>query len=100
MSHLLTPRVRAAVPVIWHGVKRGYDLLAALAWFAFGIIGGWTFWMLAALPDAKVMQVTHSKETLSETRNLYLGCLVFGVLLAVTGAQKIRNWFRPAPGKE
>ena len=38
------------------------------------------------------------RETLAETRNFYLGCLVGGVLLAAYGLHRIRQWVRPAPG--
>jgi hypothetical protein len=99
LSYVINDRTRAAVPVIWHGVKRGYELLAALAWCASGVVGSWMFWTLAALPDGKVMQFSKG-QTLTELRNLHLACLVFGVLIAVAGVLRIRNWFRPAPGKE
>jgi hypothetical protein len=80
------------LPVIWRGVTRGYDLFAALWWLAIGGCGVWLFWSLAALPDIDLQDVTGNSETLGETRNFYLACLVFGVLLAVYGLHRIRQW--------
>jgi hypothetical protein len=77
-------------------IKSGGKLLGPVGRLAFGVFGALPFWLMLASPDADLMQFVQEGETLNELRQIYLGSLVFAVLVGVIGLHRIRQWFRSA----